>query len=74
VIEMLGDTRQVWAKTARDNARVATTLSKLGIDVSASLMWQGYVVAMCNLYVIFGDQFPLCPQERELERFSELLR
>jgi hypothetical protein len=34
---------------------VATTLSKLGTEVSARLMYHGYVTAMCNLHVVFGD-------------------
>ena len=73
-IEMLGEkTRDEWARTARENARVATTLSKLGMDVSARLVWQGYVVTMCNLHVIFGPEFPLLPQEVAFERFRELV-
>jgi hypothetical protein len=56
VIAALGEgNRASWSKIARENSEVATTLSKLGTEVSARLMYQGYVTAMCNLHVAFGD-------------------
>ena len=66
-------TRDEWAEIARQNAAVPTTLSKLGGGVSARLLRQGYVVAMCNLHVVFGGDgsWPLLPIP-ELERFREL--
>ena len=73
VLALLGNTEDTWAKIAQDNAKVATTLSKLGTDVSARLVYQGYVVAMCNLHVIFGEEFPLCPSEIPFDRFRELV-
>ena len=62
-----------WAQIARDNSAVGTTLSKLGIDVSARLIYQGYVVTMCNLHVLFGAEFPLRPSELAIEWFRELI-
>ncbi|MHC4696531.1 MAG: patatin-like phospholipase family protein [Planctomycetota bacterium] len=63
VIAALGEkNRDTWDCIARRNARVPTTLSRLGRDASALLLYQGYVVAMCNMYVIFGEKdFPLLP-------------
>jgi hypothetical protein len=71
--------RESWREIARQNAAVATTLSKLGPTVSARLLYQGYVTAMCNLHVVFGDGdsdlggWPLLPVPK-LERFQELVR
>lgn len=62
-----------WTQIANDNSAVATTLSKLGADVSARLMYQGYVVTMCNLHVFFGDDFPLRAEELSLARFRALI-
>jgi hypothetical protein len=76
VLRMLGDTpenRKDWATIASDNSVVATSLSKFKPDVTARLMYQGYVVAMCNLHVLFGEQFPLRPQELALDRFRALI-
>lgn len=75
VIAALGeDQRDEWKQIARDDAAVATTLSKLGREVSARLVYHGYVVAMCNLYVIFGadDEYPLLPTPH-LRRFQDLV-
>ena len=56
VIAALGEgNRASWCEIARENSEVATTLSKLGTEVSARLMYHGYVTAMCNLHVVFGD-------------------
>jgi len=72
VIALLGRAnRDKWAQIARDNAKVATSLNKMGIDVSARLMYQGYVVTMCNLHVIFGPEFPLL--DVSFEQFRELI-
>ena len=56
VIEALGGEAKEaeWREIAKENAAVATTLAKLGVDVSARLMHHAYVLTMCNLYVIFG--------------------
>jgi hypothetical protein len=57
VIKALGEgNREGWRKIARQNAEVGTTLRKLGSEVSARLMYQGYVTAMCNLHVVFGGE------------------
>lgn len=74
VLALLGNTEDTWAKIAQDNAKVGTTLSKLGTDVSARLVYQGYVVAMCNVHILFGEGFPLCPPEIAFDRFRELVR
>jgi hypothetical protein len=55
VIAALGEeNRKDWKAIALENSSVATTLSKLGTEVSARLLYQGYVVAMRNLHVLFG--------------------
>ncbi|HZN01486.1 MAG TPA: hypothetical protein VFB70_18930, partial [Pyrinomonadaceae bacterium] len=73
-----GPSKDDWKKIASDNATVATSLSKFGTDVTARLIYQGYVVTMCNLYVLFGDDFginyPLIPAGLSLERFRELIK
>ena len=75
VLEFLsqGPSRKAWSQIARDNSNVATTLSKLGADVSARLIYQGYVVMMCNLHVFFGSDYPLFPEELAIERFRRLI-
>ncbi len=56
VIRALGpENRESWKEIASQNSSVATTLAKLGTTVSARLLYQGYVVAMSNLHVIFGS-------------------
>ncbi|MYI47130.1 MAG: hypothetical protein F4123_12270 [Gemmatimonadetes bacterium] len=58
VLEVLGDeNRDTWEHLAKENSRVKTTLSRLGGDVAAKLLYHGYVSAMANLHVILG--FPL---------------
>lgn len=73
-----GPSKDDWKKIASDNATVATSLSKFGTDVTARLIYQGYVVTMCNLYVLFGDDFgisyPLIPAGLSLERFRALIK
>ena len=72
------DSKEEWAETARKDAAVGTTLSKLGTDVSAKLLYHGYVTAMCNLHVVFGQEgeqggWPLLPVP-SLERFRALIQ
>lgn len=58
VLEVLGDeNRESWEHLAKENSRVNTTLSRLGSEVAAGLLYHGYVSAMANLHVILG--FPL---------------
>lgn len=70
--------REEWRQIARENAEVGTTLSKLGAEVTARLLYHGYVTAMCNLHVVFGDPaseyggWPLL-QVPSLERFEKLV-
>ena len=60
MLDLLGrDSREQWKQIARSNARVKTTLSRLGTDVAASLLYHGYVLAMANLHVILD--YPLLP-------------
>jgi len=80
VIGALGEeNRAGWKTIALENSSVATTLSKLGTEVSARLLYQGYVVAMCNLHVLFGTgdgpngDWPLF-KIPTLERFTMLAR
>lgn len=68
-----GPSSEAWSQIAVQNSAVATTLSKLGADVSARLIYQGYVVTMCNLHVFFGDDFPLFSEELAIERFRRLI-
>ena len=68
-----GPSSEVWSRIASDNAAVGTSLSKFGTDVSARLIYQAYVVTMCNLHVLFGNGFPLFPQELSQDRFRQLI-
>ena len=52
---------------------MATSLNKLGTEMSARLIYQGYVVTMCNLHVLFGADFPLVPDALEIEQFRKLI-
>ena len=69
-----GPSSDEWAKIASDNSIVATSLSKFGTEVTARLIYQGYVVTMCNLYVLFGEDFSLRPEELSIERFRALIK
>jgi hypothetical protein len=75
VLEFLshGPSSEAWTQIANDNSAVATTLSKVGADVSARLIYQGYVVTMCNLHVFFGEEFPLRPEALSLQKFRALI-
>ena len=76
VLEFLmnGPSSEEWKKIAVENSAVATSLSKFGTEVSARLIYQGYVVTMCNLHVLFGADFPLIPESLDIKRFRELIR
>ena len=75
VLEFLaqGPNQDYWSTLASENSTVATSLSKFGSEVSARLVYQGYVVTMCNLHVFFGTGFPLFPDELSLDRFRALI-
>jgi hypothetical protein len=67
---MLGHTPSLtWPAVVQSNP----SLSKLGTEVSARLIYQGYVVTMCNLHVLFDTDFPLVPDALAIERFRELI-
>jgi len=76
VLEFLkaGPSRADWSQIANANSTVATTLSKIGPEVTARLIYQGYVVTMCNLHVFFADDYPLFPGELDVERFRALIK
>ena len=73
VLKHLGNSRAQWDTIAADNSRVATELGALGKQKSAQLVYQGYVVAMCNLYVLFGNTFQFFPNQLDPKRFSDLV-
>jgi hypothetical protein len=68
-----GPSKDEWSKIASDNSGVATSLSKFAADVTARLVYQGYVVTMCNLHVLFGTDFPLFPDDLDIARFRALI-
>jgi len=71
VLQVLGDeNRERWEKLADENLRVKTTLSRLGGQVAAGLLYHGYVSAMANLHVILG--FPLLPVP-PVDRFTQMV-
>lgn len=71
VLEVLGDeNRESWEHLAKENSRVKTTLSRLGGEAAASLLYHGYVSAMANLHVILG--FPLLTVP-SIERFGQIV-
>lgn len=76
VLEFLenGPSSDEWTRIARENSTVSTSLSKFGAEVTARLIYQGYVVTMCNLHVFFGEDYPLRPEELSLERFRALIK
>ena len=70
VLAALGDDcREQWEELARSNTNVKTTLSRLGGDVAANLLYHGYVLAMANLHVILG--LPLI-EVPSIDRFKKL--
>ncbi len=68
-----GPSQDEWSTIASDNAAVGTSLSKFGAEVTARLIYQGYVVTMCNLHVLFGTDFPLFPAELSIQQFEALI-
>jgi hypothetical protein len=69
VVRALGDTSRAWATDARANAQVKTSLSKMGVPVTARLLHHAYVLAMCNLHTLLG--YPLLPMP-DRQRFVNL--
>ena len=68
-----GPSQDQWARIASDNSAVATSLSKFGPEVTARLIYQGYVVTMCNLHVLFGDDFALFREKLDIGQFQALI-
>lgn len=75
VLEFLkpGPSQDQWSQIASANAAVSTSLSKFGAEVTARLIYQGYIVTMCNAHVLFGADYPLFPQELSIARFQSLI-
>jgi subtilisin family serine protease/predicted acylesterase/phospholipase RssA len=71
VLMRLGDTHQEWEEVAAKNAAVKTSLSRLGTDVAARLLWHGYVLAMTNLHVILDYPLLRIPDRRQFEAFID---
>jgi hypothetical protein len=63
------ESEEEWKEIAAENARIRTSLTKLGDRDAARLMYQGYVLAMANLYVILN--YPLLRIPR-LQRFETM--
>ena len=63
------DERAAWKQVSSKNSEVATTLTALGPDKSASLLRHGYCVAMANLHVILGYPLLAIPA---LEQFRKM--
>jgi hypothetical protein len=59
-----------WAQIAKENAAVATTLSKLGSEVAGRLMRHGYATAMANLHVILDYPLLDLPDEAQFEALA----
>lgn len=77
VIAKLGDnpeSRKMWKETAAANSGVATTLGKLGPDVTARLLHHAYVLAMCNLHVVLGYPLLPVPTESDLRSLTSARR
>jgi len=74
VLEFLkqGPGEDYWSTLAIENSDVSTSLSKFGLEVTARLIYQGYVVTMCNLHVFFDD-YPLFPEQLSLDEFRALI-
>ena len=62
--------QQDWESLVQENSQTATTLSKLGKERSAKLIYQGYVVAMTNSHVILD--YPLL-EIPPLQQFNRLV-
>jgi predicted acylesterase/phospholipase RssA len=71
VVDRLGPERERWDRLAEESATTKTSLSKLGVDRSASLVQHAYMLAMANLHVLLGYPW-LDPPARE--RFEDLAR
>ena len=70
MLEKLGDTEEEWQRITDSNVRVRTTLSRLGPDAAARLIYHGYVLAMANLHTILDSPLLDVPDR---SRFVALL-
>src|SRR5207237_7786998 len=55
--KLKNESEQSWQQIAKEDGTTATTLSALGVDRSAQLIYHGYVVAMMNSHIVLG--YPL---------------
>ncbi|MEN8144220.1 MAG: hypothetical protein ABFS14_04650 [Gemmatimonadota bacterium] len=70
-LDQLGrDNEAEWTRITELNSGVATTLSKLGTEVSVRLLRHGYATAMANLSVILGFPTAPVPERSEFERLA----
>ena len=71
VLHLLGrDSREQWKQIAGSNTQVKTTLSRLGTDVAASLLYHGYMLAMSNLHIILDYPILAVPS---MDRFRDMV-
>lgn len=69
VLRLFEVDEQEWKQIASQNARFKTTLSRVGEDATARLLYHGYALAMANLHVVLG--YPLL-ELPPLDHFQEL--
>jgi predicted acylesterase/phospholipase RssA len=71
VLIALGETEPQWEQDATANAtQVKTSLSKMGVEVSARLLHHAYVLAMANLHVTLDYPLLSIPERK---RFIDLV-
>jgi hypothetical protein len=62
-----------WNGLGNQNQTVSTTLSKLGVDRAADLIYHGYVLAMASAHI--HREWPLVPDDQwSLDRFRAFVR
>ncbi|MDQ3985862.1 MAG: patatin-like phospholipase family protein [Actinomycetota bacterium] len=71
VLKLLGNDEAEWEDIAKKNAVVKTTLSKLGVEVSARLLRHGYALAMANLHVVRGYPLIDVPSQAYFEELAK---
>ncbi len=74
VITALGNSRDEWSQIVIENRKVATTLRRLGGNVSACLLRHAYVTAMVNLHVILGYPLLNIPTPERFSHFVQATR
>ena len=67
------ENEQQWSQIAQMDSAVATTLRKLGREVSARLIRHAYILAAANLHVLLGYP-PPTQQQTSKQRFEALVQ